>query len=415
VTSYDGLGAPCINVFQPWFNGALTNDKAGADTSYTLKFGRPDRNTQISKASFSLPAGLIADLTSRGLTQCALDTATNAACPDSSKIGTASVEIGTGPPTTTLPGTVYLTAPQVAGDPAGLSVLVPARLGSIDLGLVTVPVRLQLRSNGGLNVSTSALPQFQKGIPIPLRLATLSVTHEDFMRNPTSCGKKRYSGIFDALGGASLKTYAALNVADCRRLGFRPTIRSALGARGKTTVGSHPPFRTTITQPNGQAAIKRAHVLLPRAVSTNTTALNAACTADQLAAGRCSSKAKIGTASAVSPFVSRPLSGPVYLVKQTRGLPKLVAQLRGPLSIDVTGYIKVGNRGNKIATTFPDLPDVPVTRFALNFHSGRYGIVAAVANLCSQSFVMPSTFNAQNGKKLEQRPNIAIVGCARRG
>lgn len=411
-TSYDGAGAPCVTIFRPWFTGASSTSRSGASTSYTMKFGRPDRDSSISQTTFRLPAGLIGNLALKGLTKCSLADAAKAACADSSKIGTAHVEVGSGPGPASLPGTVFLTAPKVAGDPAGLSVLVPAKLGPVDLGNVVLPVRLQLRSNGGLNAISDPLPQFQAGITTSLRLAQISITRAGFMRNPTSCGHRHYSGVFNAVGGATVTTHAALDLVDCKKLGFSPKITAVLGAKGKTGVGSHPPFVTRITQPNGQSAISRAHVLLPSSIATNPTALNAACTQAALDAGTCSSKARIGTATAISPLVVGRLRGPVYLVKRDKGLPKIVVQLKGPLSISFEGFVKIGR--NKISNTFPEVPDLTVTSFVLSFHSGKYGILSANKSLCTKKLPLPSTFTGQNGKKVERRPAISVKGCAKK-
>jgi len=55
------------------------------------------------------------------------------------------------------------TAPAT-GDPAGLSFLIPATLGPVDLGKIAVGARLALRSNGGLDVTSDPLPRFQGGV-----------------------------------------------------------------------------------------------------------------------------------------------------------------------------------------------------------------------------------------------------------
>jgi len=415
-TSYDGAGAACVTKFQPYFKTNPSTLRSGARTSFRLQFARQDRDESIARVSFKLTRGLIGNLALRGLTKCSLADAARAACADASKVGTAQVEVGSGQPTAALAGTVYLTDPKVSGDPAGLSVLVPAKLGPVDLGNVIVPVRLQLRSNGGLTATSDPLPQFQDGITTAIRVASISITRDGFMRNPTSCGHRRSSGTFDPLAGASVTTHAAIDLTDCKALGFTPRFAIKVGARGKTGAGSHPPLTTTITQPNGQAGISWAHVLLPRALPSNSVGLNQACSQDAFNAGRCGRRAKIATAKATSPFVNGTLSGPVYLVKRPpgeTGLPRLVVQLRGPLSIDMVGNIKIG-KGNKIATTFGTVPDVPVTKFTLSFHSGKYGIVGANTNLCARKLFAPTELRGQNGKKQKVRPQIKVNGCKKK-
>jgi hypothetical protein len=411
-TSFDGAGAPCVSRFRPWFTSALSNPRAGASGTYALRFGRPDRDERIARVAFKLPAGLVGDLSLEGLTQCSLSAAADAACSSSSRVGTASVEVGSGPAPASVAGDVFLTAPRVDGDPAGLSVVVRASIGPVDLGDVVVPVRLQLRSNGGLT-ATSELPQLEEGVPISPRLTTITITREGFMRNPTSCGRKRHRGTFDAVGGASATAFAALQIVDCERLAFAPRIRAALGAPGKTSFGSHPPFRTTIRQRGSEAAIRRAYVRLPKTVSTNVDALNAACTQAELDAGTCSARARVARAMAVSPLLEGRVSGPVFLVKRPGGgLPKLAVQLRDPIALQFDGVIQVG-RDNRIVTVFPRVPDLSITSFTLRFHGGRFGILAATRNLCDASLRLPSKFTGQNGKRVTRRPAIAVRGCAR--
>jgi len=151
-------------------------------------------------------------------------------------------------------------------------------------------------------------------------------------------------------------------------------------------------------------------VRLPRALPSNSIGLAQACSQADFDAGRCGRRARIANARAVSPFVSRSLSGPVWIVKQARRLPKLVVQLRGPLALDFEGQIKIGSR-NRITTIFPTVPDLPVTRFVLRFHSGRFGIIAANTDLCARKWFAPMQFRAQNGERSNQRPQIRVRGC----
>lgn len=412
-TSYDGAGAPCQNVFQPWFDGVLSDDRSGADTSYLLKFGRRERNQQLGRVHFRLPAGLIGNLALDGLTKCSLADAAAGSCPASSKVGTAAVDVGVGPDPLRLPGEVFLTERKFTGDPAALSVKVPAKVGPIDLGNVIVGVRLFLRSNGGLNATSDPLPQFHEGVPIGIRLAEIDIDRAGFMRTPTACGRRSYSGDFDAVGGGERTTRAAFTLDDCKALDFGPRIAVRIGARGATRVNSHPPLVTVIRQDErGQAGISRARVLLPRAVRSNLRGIAQACSQEDFDAERCPDSAKGGRVRAISPFVPEPLHGPVWLVRRERGeLPKLVAQLGGPLNIEVTGFPDVNDRTGKIVTTFTGLPDVPVTRFALRLDGGRFGYLEAAQNLCARRLVMPVTFKAWNRETQKRRPTMRVRGC----
>jgi hypothetical protein len=413
-TSFDGAGAACAVDFRPFFFTSLSNPLAGAHGSaFTLEMTRPDRHARIDRVAFKLRAGLVGDLTLAGLTQCALDVAARGDCPASSRVGSVSVEVGSGPAPARLPGEVFLTRPREDGDPAGLSILVPARLGPVDLGTIEVGVRLQLRSNGGLNATSERLPQLLEGVPVGLRSALITLDRRGFMRNPTSCGRGRSRGTFTSVDGRTWTAFAALTVEGCERLAFEPRIRARLGARGRMGEGAHPSFVTTIRARGDDAAIRRAYVRLPKALSTNVRALNAACEPEELDAGTCSRRALIARARAVSPLLEGAVTGPVWLVKREGGgLPKLVVQLRDPVALTFEGVIKVGP-DNRIVTVFSRLPDLSLTRFTLRFHGGRFGIVAATENLCRRTLHMPTRFKGQNGKKVVQRPRIAVRGCRR--
>ncbi len=410
-TSYDGKGAPCQSVFVPSLGASVRDTRSGASSPFTLVVDRPDRNVPIGRMRFSLPAGLIGNLALRGLTRCPLTQAAAGTCPASSRIGPVSAVAGSGSQPPTLPGDVYLTEPNAAGDPAGLSVKVPAHLGPVDAGVVIVGVRLQLRSDGGLDATSDPIPALQQGIPLALRELRVTLDRAGFMRNPTSCGRKTLFGSFDSLAGQTAGASAALSFADCGRLPFAPRLTTRVGVKGAFRQGAHPTFRALVTQRTGEAGIGGARVVLPTALAANLRAVGAACQPADLAAGRCSRHALAATAAAISPFVVGKLTGPVYLVSQGIGkLPKLVVQLRGPLSIQFDGFVKIGSGGN-IATTF-NPPDLPINGFSLTFHGGSYGALTASRNLCSKPLVLRQQFTGQNGKRTRSvRQRIVVSGC----
>jgi hypothetical protein len=411
--SWDGRGAPCQRLFQPSMTTATSNDRAGASPDFTLTATRPDRNVPVGRMTFDLPPGLVGNLALRGLVQCSLGAAAAASCPDSSRLGPVVSVDGSGTEPPALPGEIFLTKPKAPGDPAGLSVQVPARLGPVDAGIVIVGVRLQIRPDGGLHVVSDPIPSLVEGIPLAIRRLTVSVTRNGFMRNPTSCGAKTALGHFDSLGSEHAEIGSKLTFKDCDRLAFEPRIRAFIGARRKTKVGSHPPFTTVIRSAGDDATIRSAHVRLPRGIASNTRSLNAACATDAFAAGRCPEQSRIANAVALSPLLRDPVTGPVYLVKRPagqRGLPRLVVQFRSPVALNLEGIVKIGKRGG-IATTFPVVPDLPITRFTLRFHGGPYGALALTRNICRRALRLPATFAGHNGRTVKQRPRIAVRGC----
>jgi hypothetical protein len=413
VTSWDGRGAPCQRPFGPSMATSVSRSQGGASTDFTLVANRPDRHVPIGRMTFHLPAGLVGSLALRGLVQCPLDVAASGNCPAASRIGGVRAVAGSGTEPPTLPGDIYLTKPKVAGDPAGLSVKVPARLGPVDAGVVIVGTRLLLRPDGGLDAISDSIPAFQLGIPLAMRQLIVTVDRDGFMRNPTSCGEKVAAGRFDSIGDEHADASSTLHFTDCDRLNFAPVLRAFIGAKHRTRVGSHPPFTTVIKANGDDATIRSAHVRLPRGVASNTRSLNAACAADAFTAGRCPPQSQVAKAVALSPLMRDPVTGPVYLVKRPAGqpgLPRLVVQFRTPVALNLEGIVNIGKRGG-IGTTFPVTPDLPITRFTLRFHGGAYGALALTKNICRRALRLPASFVGQNGKKVKMRPRMAVRGC----
>jgi len=413
-TSWDGMGAPCQRPFGPSMATSVSNARGGETTSFTLVVTRPDRHVPIGRMTHHLPAGLIGSLALRGLVRCELSDAAAGNCPAASRVGDVSAVAGSGTEPPTLPGDVYLTKPKVPGDPAGLSVKVPARLGPVDAGVVIVGARLVLRPDGGLDAISDPIPALQLGIPLAMRQLTVAIDRAGFMRNPTSCGTKQATGLFEAIGGGSANAASMLRFTGCDRLDFTPKMRAFVGARGRTRLRSHPPFTTVITAGGDDAAIRRAYVRLPKALRTNLRGLAAACPPESFAAGTCSKQSQVGTARAVSPLMAEPVTGPVFLVRRNVGqLPKLVVQLRSPVALQFEGIVSVGRSG-RIATTFPLLPDLALTKFTLRFRGGRTSALEATRNLCRGRLRMPVRFDGHNGKVVKDRPRISVRGCRRK-
>ena len=419
--SWDGRGAPCPHLFGPSMETAVSDPQAGGSPDFTLVAHRPDRHVPVGRMTYELPHGLVGNLALRGLTKCSLADAAAARCPASSRLGPVVSIDGSGTEPPALPGDVFLTEPKVAGDPAGLSVAVPARLGPVDAGIVIVGVRLTLRPDGGLRVVSDPIPALQEGIPLAIRKLTVTVDRDGFLRNPTGCGDLRATGRFESIRGQVAGIGSALRVEGCDRLRFKPRMRVILGARRKVRRNAHPPLITVIRTKGGDAAIRKAHVRLPKALATNLRAVNAACEPEDFAADRCSKRARTARAIARSPLIGEPVRGWAWLVKRPRGevgLPRLVVRLRHPIALQFEGIVKVGKRG-AIATTFPLLPDLPLTRFALRFRGGRFGALEATRHLCKarRRLRLPAGFRGWNGDVARTRPRIGVRGCgkAKRG
>ena len=102
----------------------------------------------------------------------------------------------------------------------------------------------------------------------------------------------------------------------------------------------------------------------------------------------------MGSASARTPILPKPLSGPIYLVNSP-GLPLLGVQLNGQVKLRVEARSSVV--GTRIRTTFGTVPDVPLSSFALTFRGGTRGILKTGSNLCAKPQRAGLAMVGQNG------------------
>jgi hypothetical protein len=163
-----------------------------------------------------------------------------------------------------------------------------------------------------------------------------------------------------------------------------------------------------VTQPDHQAAIGKAVVSLPQGLNPNVVALGTLCSAAQLAANACPAETRVGSAKAFSPLLPDPLAGPVYLVDNPGGLPKLVIRLGGLLSLDLTGQSAL--QGGRLVTTLDGLPATPVSRFELSFTGGPRGLFTVSSNLCSGARAIDGAFDSLTGQHATSSQAVNLVG-----
>jgi hypothetical protein len=168
-----------------------------------------------------------------------------------------------------------------------------------------------------------------------------------------------------------------------------------------------------ITQQTGEAAIKRASVALPPGVATNTAAVANACSEDQVTAGTCPPAAQVGTVSATSELVEGTLSGPVLLVNQAGGLPKLVALLTGRVNLRLDGIISTSADGTRLINTFDGIPDVPLSSFALKINGGPSGLIQNRADLCDGAGSLEGQFTGHNEKTATVNAPLQLLGTCK--
>jgi hypothetical protein len=412
-TSYDGQGAPCPGTrpFDP--SGAVSTSptQAGASSTISMAFSNPDRNQLLRTLKASLPPGLVGRLT--GMKLCTVAAAAAGTCSADGKIGSVSAAVGAGGSPLSLPGSIYLAQPIQKGDPASLSVVVPARVGPFDFGNVVTRARVVLRpGDAGLDVVlVDDLPRIVGGVPIRVRSVSATVDRPNFTLNPTSCAELRFSAAFTSFENGQQGAAASYRATGCDSLPFAPKLRFTV--QGETRADGHPTLKATVTQGPGQANIAHSRVVLPDAIRPELLALQrpgTLCPEALLATRACPPTSQVGTARAVTPLLPEPLTGPVYVVQQIANpLPKLAVHLDGLVSLRLDAQNAIQHV--QIVNTFDGVPDVPLTSFELKINGGRNGILKNFSSLCEKELRGDVTFTAHSGKTVSDKPLLEAPAC----
>src|SRR3954469_4264376 len=192
---------------------------------------------------------------------------------------------------------------------------------------------------------------------------------------------------------------------------FTPKLTATLGtAEQPSKLGAHAPFTTVVTQPKGQAAIKKAVVTLPTGLFANINALQTLCPiAAQSELFGCPAGARVGSVNVTSPLVPAAIGGPVFISENpSGGLPGLTITLA---SGGVAGILPATTRlnGNRLETTLDNLPNTPVSSFALTVDGGPNGLFTVGGPLCT-SPVADARFTSWSGETATQSAPVEIAG-----
>jgi hypothetical protein len=338
----------------------------------------------------------------KGVPLCPDAAAGTGACPSNSRIGkiVASTGVGGAPLWIPQPGkaptAAYLAGPY-EGAPYSVVSVVPAQAGPFDLGLVVNRAGIFVDPETALaTIKTDPLPQMLEGVPVTYRTLHVEVDRKDFTVNPTSCAKKQISATVTATNGQVAEPSTGFQVTGCSKLKYSPKLR--LSFKGATKRTGNPAIKAVLTQPPDQANTKAATVILPASQFIDNSHINNPCTRVQFAAEKCPAKSILGTVKAVTPLLGEPLTGKVYFRSNggDRGLPDIVADLRGPLHITLVGYIDSVNE--RVRTRFLHVPDAPVTKFTMNLFGGVRGLTENSEDLCRTGRRAEVHLRAQNGR-----------------
>jgi hypothetical protein len=396
---------------------------AAAHSPAVVNLRRNDGSQEFSTVSLTLPPGMTGKLA--GVGQCP-DSALAAAaqktgnqekaspsCPASSRIGTVEVAAGAGPAPYNTQGTAYLTPPY-KGAPLGMAIITPATAGPFDLGTVVVRVALHLDpTSGQITAVSDPIPHILQGIPLDVRSAQVKLDRPDFTLNGTSCDPLAFAGQLVSTLGQAAPLSERFQLGECTGLPFKPKL--AIRLSGGTKRGAHPALKATLQMPAGGANIAKASVALPHSEFLDQAHIGTVCTRVQFAAAECPAASVYGRATATSPLVGYPLTGPAYLRSSSNKLPDLVVALHGPPSqpIEVDAVARIDSVKGGIRSTFEGVPDLPVSSFTLEMEGGRKGLLQNSTSTCKGTHKATAEFDGQNGKAADLAPALKNAKCAK--
>jgi hypothetical protein len=414
-SSFDVTGCGASMGFAPSFSAGSQVPIAGASGSFSVMIGREDREQDISGVSVSIPPGLLGEVSQ--VSRCPEAQANAGTCGPESEIGTTTVGAGPGSHPFYLGGKVYLTGPY-KGQPFGLSIVVPAVAGPFNLGTVVVRAAIAVNpSTAALTIASDPLPQYVDGVQLRLRKINVEVNRPGFVLNPTSCAQESVGAMITATQGASSSVSSPFAVGACQNLAFAPELSATTQANTSKAKGAS--LTVTVKSPPGQANIAKVDLELPKALPARLTTLQKACTEAQFTTNPagCPAASDIGTATAITPVLNAPLTGPAYLVSHGgAAFPDVEFVLQGEgITIDLDGQTDI-KRGITYSR-FETIPDAPISNFTTVLPEGPHSVLAtdipasAKGSMCGQALSIPTIITAQNGKQIKQTTKITVTDC----
>jgi hypothetical protein len=406
--------------FSPSLTAGTTSIQAGGFTPFTMTMSREDGEQSLQGIQLKMPLGMSGTLSTVKL--CGEEQANAGTCGPESLIGETTVSVGLGgDPFSVTGGKVYITGPY-RGAPFGLSIVNPAKAGPYDLGKVVVRAKIEVNpETAALTITTDnegpyKIPTILDGIPLEIKHVNVDINRPDFTFNATNCSPLAVTGDLVSTEGASSALSVPYQVTNCAVLAFKPKLEAFTSGRASRANGTS--FTVRLGYPAGpyDANISRVKVELPKAMPSRLTTLQKACTAavfESNPAG-CPPASIVGHATAVTPVLPVPLSGPAYFVSHGgEAFPSLVIVLQGyGVTVHLVGSTFINKQGIT-SSTFKTVPDVPVGTFELTLPQGPYSALTSNTDLCKAGLVMPTEFVGQNGALIKTNTKIAATGCGK--
>ncbi len=418
-------GGPCpTGALGAKLSAGTEDPTAGRTSPFVMGLSREDGSQRFSALNLTTPPGLTAYL--RDIPYCpnsvlagiSADAGTGQAqidhpsCPAASQVGTVTAGAGAGSdPLFVDTGKAYLAGPY-KGAPLSLAVVAPAVAGPLDLGTVVVRNALFLNpETAQVTVKSDPIPTVLHGILLDIRDIRIAVNRSHFTLNPTNCDPMSVGAEVTGESGASASLSNRFQASGCGRLSFKPKLGIRLS--GGTLRGSHPRLRGVLEAGPGEANIGRAAVTIPRSEFLDQAHIRTICTRVQFAADACPKGSVYGHATATTPLLDYPVTGPVYLRSSNHKLPDLVVDLHGPdwQPIEATVVGRIDSIKGQIRTTFENAPDVPLTKFVLSMQGGKKGLLVNSRDICATINRATVNLTGHNAAEFDTRPAVKDGKC----
>jgi hypothetical protein len=388
------------------------------DTSFALDPASDD----VKSVGVLLPQGLVGD--PNAADRCSAAAFAADSCPASAKVGSTTAAVTATvllvPVDQTVPGDVYNLAPQ--GDEAArLGVVLRPSLPGAAKVFLQSGVTSGPQTNYGLLTVFDGLPRDTNGIETRVNSMQLvlagKAAHGSFIQNPTSCREAKTTTTvtsYDEPNSPKTATSSFTPTA-CDKLPFSPRVSGSVGGTGQTKRGVSPTLTTVVSTSAGDANPARVQVVLPPSIAANLGQVSRQCVAEIFAAGGCPPEARVGSASATSPLLPKPLTGPVIFTSNpANGEPALAVVLGPPVPLTLIGAVQL--LPGALTNTFDGIPDLPLSRFELTLDGGggkNTGQLVNLANLCRADtpLTLKGELVAHSGKTASVTSQLEPAGC----
>ncbi|MGB1583586.1 MAG: hypothetical protein ACPHCI_07340, partial [Solirubrobacterales bacterium] len=265
--------------FTPTITFETSTTRAAANPDARITIDNSSSSEDIKDVTIDLPNGVVGSLDAA--VKCDAADAASLTCGDDAKIGTVVNDATVDNSDVRLAGDIYLTDPFDPADPAGLQIIVPAVIGGVDMGVVHVNARVQLRYAAlptvptpppgavgqiiGIRTIVTDVPNSitdDHGRTVEFSLRKLVVDlksdqappRQPLLTNPSSCAATQLDASFEGYASSTENATAPYAATDCStanyldpELTFTPSSNAA-GSKIGFTMDMDFPTGTAATQ-----------------------------------------------------------------------------------------------------------------------------------------------------------------------